>query len=58
MIRILLLNVILFIFSIQKQHCEVNIKGDRITITPAGDAKVLINGEPITEEEELEHHDR
>ncbi|KAK3697535.1 hypothetical protein QZH41_019774, partial [Actinostola sp. cb2023] len=44
--------------NIQKQHCEVNIKGDRITITPAGDAKVLINGEPITEEEELEHHDR
>ncbi|KXJ25651.1 Kinesin-like protein KIF1A [Exaiptasia diaphana] len=44
--------------NVQKEHCEVTIAGDKITITPIGDAKLLINGEPITEEEELEHHDR
>jgi len=45
-------------FSIQKEHCVIDIIGDKINITPIGDAKLLINGDPITEEEELEHHDR
>ena len=49
------------LFSIQKQHCEIkNEDAKRITIKPIGDARVLVNGEAVDddEEEELHHLDR
>ena len=51
----------LFSFSIQQQHCEIkNEDSKRITIKTIGEAKVLVNGEPVDddEEEELHHLDR
>ena len=48
-------------FSIQQQHCEIkNEDSKRITIKAIGEAKVLVNGEPVDddEEEELHHLDR
>lgn len=48
-------------FSIQKEHCEIkNEDSKKITIRAIGDARVLVNGEPVDddEEEELHHLDR
>ena len=48
-------------FSIQKEHCEIkNEDSKKITIRAFGDARVLVNGEPVDddEEEELHHLDR
>ena len=51
----------LFSFSIQQEHCEIkNEDSKKITIKTIGEAKVLVNGEPVDddEEEELHHLDR
>lgn len=51
----------MFLFSIQKEHCEIkNEDSKKITIKTFGEAKVLVNGEPVDddEEEELHHLDR
>ena len=48
-------------FSIQKEHCEIkNEDSKKITVRAIGDARVLVNGEPVDddEEEELHHLDR
>lgn len=48
-------------FSIQKEHCEIkNEDAKKITIRAIGEARVLVNGEPVDddEEEELHHLDR
>ena len=48
-------------FSIQPQHCEIkNEDSKKITIKTLGEAKVLVNGEQVDddEEEELHHLDR
>lgn len=51
-----------FVFvSIQPEHCEIkNEDSQKITIKTCGEAKVLVNGEPVDddEEEELHHLDR
>ncbi|KAL9968317.1 hypothetical protein ACROYT_G026678 [Oculina patagonica] len=46
--------------NIQQQHCEIKNEGSKITIKTFGEAKVLVNGEPVDddEEEELHHLDR
>lgn len=47
--------------NIQKEHCEIkNEDSKKITIRAIGDARVLVNGEPVDddEEEELHHLDR
>ena len=52
---------ICFRFSIQQEHCEIkNEDSKKITIKTIGEAKVLVNGEPVDddEEEELHHLDR
>ena len=51
----------LFSFSIQQEHCEIkNEDSKKITIKAIGDAKVLVNGEPVDDDEveELHHLDR
>ena len=51
----------LFLFSILQEHCEIKNEGSKkITIKTFGEAKVLVNGEPVDddEEEELHHLDR
>lgn len=51
----------LFSFSIQPEHCEIkNEDSKKITIKACGEAKILVNGEPVDddEEEELHHLDR
>ena len=51
----------LFSFSIQQEHCEIkNEDSKKITVKTIGEAKVLVNGEPVDddEEEELHHLDR
>ena len=50
-----------YLFSILKQHCEIKNEGSKkITIKTFDEAKVLVNGEPVDddEEEELHHLDR
>lgn len=53
---------LLFLFcSILKEHCEIkNEESKKITIKAIGDARVLVNGEAVddNEEEELHHLDR
>lgn len=47
--------------NIQQEHCEIkNEDSKKITIKTIGEAKVLVNGEPVDddEEEELHHLDR
>jgi len=47
--------------NIQPEHCEIkNEDSKKITIKACGEAKVLVNGEPVDddEEEELHHLDR
>lgn len=54
--------LLLFLFcSILKEHCEIkNEESKKITIKAIGDARVLVNGEVVddNEEEELHHLDR
>ena len=50
-----------YLFSIQKEHCVIkNENSKKITIKPVGDARVLVNGDAVDddEEEELHHLDR
>ncbi|EDO44751.1 predicted protein, partial [Nematostella vectensis] len=51
-------DIVLNGLNIQDVHCIINNEGGKITVTPDGDAKVLLNGEPVSEEEELHHFDR
>ncbi|XP_027048269.1 kinesin-like protein unc-104 [Pocillopora damicornis] len=54
-------DIVLHGLNILKQHCEIKNEGSKkITIKTFGEAKVLVNGEPVDddEEEELHHLDR
>ncbi|KAJ7391855.1 hypothetical protein OS493_016145 [Desmophyllum pertusum] len=47
--------------GLKRKHCEIKNEGSKkITIKPCGEAKILVNGEPVDddEEEELHHLDR
>ncbi|XP_006815172.1 kinesin-like protein KIF28 [Saccoglossus kowalevskii] len=52
-------DIVLSGLSIQKEHALITSQGDNFFIErAASDAKLLVNGEPVTAKEELEHHDR
>ena len=56
-----LCHVYFLLSSILTQHCEIKNEGSKkIIIKTFGEAKVLVNGEPVDddEEEELHHLDR
>ncbi|XP_077993433.1 kinesin-like protein KIF28 [Glandiceps talaboti] len=52
-------DIVLSGLSVQKAHATVTTEGDNYFIERAAlDAKLLVNGEPVTAKEKLEHNDR
>ena len=45
-------------FSIQPEHASVTNKGGVVKIKCVGNSKVVINGQSVTKEQQLHHHDR
>mgnify|MGYP001803251791 FL=1 len=44
--------------SIQPEHASVTNKGGVVKIKCVGNSKVVINGQSVTKEQQLHHHDR
>lgn len=44
--------------NIQKEHAILSNSNDEITVQSCGNSKVLVNGEPVTENTILHHNDR
>ncbi len=47
-----------FFFSIQKEHASFTIEDGKYMVEKCGDAKVMVNGMPITDKTEMHHTDR
>lgn len=52
-------DIILNGLSIQKEHAKITNEGNKVFIEKSSpEAKLLVNGEPITSKQELDHNDR
>ncbi|CAH1788618.1 unnamed protein product [Owenia fusiformis] len=51
-------DILLAGLSIHKEHAVISNKKEKVTILPVGGAKVVLNGDEIREEKQLNHHDR